>query len=67
MKLIVFLAFALAFAPGLQSRSVSIHPGIKPQPVPEIETPGLEVNPVPILPGIKQQQLPEIETPRPKH
>jgi hypothetical protein len=45
---------ALAFIQcGLEVDPVPIQPGVKPVPIPEIETPGIEVLPVPIQPGIK--------------
>jgi hypothetical protein len=37
---------------------VPIQPGVKPVPIPEIETPGIEVLPVPIQPGIKPVPIP---------
>jgi hypothetical protein len=47
----------------LFSSPIPIQPGVKPVPLPEIETPGIEVDPIPIQPGVKPVPIPGIETP----
>jgi hypothetical protein len=48
---------------GIEVDPVPIQPGVKPVPLPEIETPGIEVDPIPIQPGVKPVPIPGIETP----